>query len=418
MSTKRPTSPEDTSSSISRLLTALVAYNGIFALISGSFTPQGLVKIMFSECGLITDYIAVGGLGASFMNAAAVTMICILAVQISGSLFKGNSLAAIGMTCGFAFFGINPVNLIPILIGTFLYSALRKESFANNVHVGIWAGCAGPIVQYMFHRGGFSMPLNAVLGILMGILVGILIPACAQSTLRAHEGMNLYNAGFATGVVLVGVSAVMKGFGYTFESVLSWNTEHRILIIIYLAGVLCASVIYGYLEAGKSVQGLITIGKHSGHKVDFTSHTDFGTTLMSMGITGLIGLVYILLIGGDMSGPVISGVLSMWSFGAIGKHYRNVIWVLLGIVLLSFVSGWNLTDPAVQFSALLGTCICPFAGRFGPLWGVLAGMLHISIVRQTGSFHAWLNLYNNGFAGGLVSMILLPLAQMFTREKK
>lgn len=401
---------------IRNLLLASAAYHALFAFISG-FRFDGLSAIMFSECGLVTDYIAVGGLGASFMNAAIVILVCIGAVQISAAAFCANSLASILMSAGFAFFGINPVNLIPILTGTWIYSLLKKESFGNYVHVGIWAGCAGPVVQYLFHHAGFSGPVNAVLGIAGGILAGIMVPACAQATARGHQGMNLYNAGFASGIVLAGVSAVLKGFGYTFESVMSWNTDYRTLIFAYLAVQLVLWMIAGFLINGKTLNGLARLGNRSGHKCDFVSLDGLGAAMMNMSLTGLIGLVYILIIGGDPSGPVISGIMSMYSFGAIGKHYKNVLWVLLGIVLLSFVSVWNLSDPAVQFSALLGTCICPFAGKYGPLWGVIAGMLHISLVRQTGSFHSWLNLYNNGFAAGIVAMILQPLASAVARDR-
>jgi hypothetical protein len=350
------------------------------------------------------------------MNSALLTFLCVVFVYISGSKFSGNSLASIIMTSGFAFFGINPVNMLPIMLGTYLYALLMNEPFSKHVHTGIWACCAGPVVQYMFVHGGGSTFVNVIAGIIAGTAAGFLIPPCASATVKAHEGMNLYNVGFASGIVLIVLSAILKGFGYTFEAVSSWYTEDKGLLTAYIFVLLVLWFIVGYILNDRTWEGFMSLQERSGQKCDFVALDGLGATMMNMALTGLIGTIYILVIGGDLSGPVISGIFSMFSFGAFGKNCRNVVWVLAGIVLLSFVSVWKLTDPAVQFSALLGTCICTFGGKYGPVWGMIAGMVHISIVRQSGSFHSWLNLYNNGFAGGVVGIFLLPAAKAFTKK--
>ena len=57
-------------------------------------------------------------------------------------------------------------------------------------------------------------------------------------------------------------------------------------------------------------------------------------------------------------------------------------------------------------AALFGATLAPVAGCFGWPAGVLAGFLHGSVVLRTGGFVGGVNLYNNGFSGGLVSIFL------------
>lgn len=53
----------------------------------------------------------------------------------------------------------------------------------------------------------------------------------------------------------------------------------------------------------------------------------------------------------------------------------------------------------------------PIAGEFGILCGVLAGFLHASVALNVGIVYGGMNLYNNGFAGGIVAMFLVPVIQ-------
>ena len=41
--------------------------------------------------------------------------------------------------------------------------------------------------------------------------------------------------------------------------------------------------------------------------------------------------------------------------------------------------------------------------------GLLAGAVHLTLVMRTAPWHAGLNLYNNGFAGGLTATLLIGI---------
>lgn len=44
------------------------------------------------------------------------------------------------------------------------------------------------------------------------------------------------------------------------------------------------------------------------------------------------------------------------------------------------------------------------------------GFIHTSMVLNIDVLHGGLNLYNNGFSGGLVAMMIIPLLDFFTNR--
>ena len=62
-----------------------------------------------------------------------------------------------------------------------------------------------------------------------------------------------------------------------------------------------------------------------------------------------------------------------------------------------------------QLAGLFGTTLAPISGHFGWPFGVLAGFIHSALVLQISSPVAGVNLYNNGFSGGLVAIVLYPI---------
>jgi hypothetical protein len=151
---------------------------------------------------------------------------------------------------------------------------------------------------------------------------------------------------------------------------------------------------------------------------DFITLAGLGATLLNMGLTGLLALVYILVIGGDVNGPVIAGLLSVAGFGAFGKHPFNITPVVVGVVLGSLAKPWGIADPAIQLAALFSTNLAPVSGQFGWRWGTLAGYVHSSAALSVGPAHGGLNLYNTGFASGIVASVLVPVIIAINDRRK
>ena len=72
--------------------------------------------------------------------------------------------------------------------------------------------------------------------------------------------------------------------------------------------------------------------------------------------------------------------------------------------------------PGVLLAALLCTGLAPIAGRFGWIWGVVAGFIHMCVVQHTSGLQGGMNLYNNGFTAGLVCVLLVPIIEALAPE--
>ena len=77
-----------------------------------------------------------------------------------------------------------------------------------------------------------------------------------------------------------------------------------------------------------------------------------------------------------------------------------------------------ITAPGVLLATLLSTGLAPIAGQYGWIWGVVAGFVHMAIVQNTSILHGGMNLYNNGFAAGLVCVLLVPIIDALKPEKE
>ena len=105
-------------------------------------------------------------------------------------------------------------------------------------------------------------------------------------------------------------------------------------------------------------------------------------------------------------------------FSAFGKHARNILPVMLGVFIGAYGMHHTPDYPSLQLAGLFGTTLAPISGHFGWPYGVLAGFIHASLVLQTGGPVAGLNLYNNGFSGGLIAIVLYPTITAIARKRR
>ena len=93
-----------------RLICVMLAASALLAVFAVIAQPNtslltGLWKIQISEAGLITDPMAVGGVGAALLNAALVLLVCTALVRWLKVPFTGVSFACLFMMAGFAQIG-------------------------------------------------------------------------------------------------------------------------------------------------------------------------------------------------------------------------------------------------------------------------------------------------------------------------
>ncbi|NCR39979.1 MAG: DUF1576 domain-containing protein [Microcystis aeruginosa W13-11] len=399
-----------------RLILGIVASYGLAFIVFGFLMSSpgeilnGLIEIITTRDALITDYIGVGGIGAAFVNAGLLTCLACLLYRITQASISGASIASLFLLLGFSLFGKNLLNVWPIIAGVWLYAKFRNESFAAYINIAFFGCALAPIFSEILYSTAISRSVSIPLALFTAVLLGFILSPVATQLFKAHAGFNLYNIGFTAGVIGTLVVALYKSYGYVPDPVMIWTSENQGILTGFLVILFLSMLIVGIFLDRQSLGQLSTLVKLSGQAPsDFVAIVGLGATMVNMGLCGLLGLAYLLVIGGDLNGPTIGGILTIVGFAAFGKHPFNIVPIMAGIFLGSLAKPWNINDPAIVLATLFGTTLAPISGQFGWQWGIVAGFLHSSAALTVGFNHAGLNLYNNGFAAGIVAAVMVPV---------
>lgn len=369
----------------------------------------GFKKIVFSVDILITDYFEIAGPGAAFINASAVTLFAIALLYFNRLEATGYVVAVVSLMFGFSLFGKNVFNIWFILLGTYLYTKTARKPFSECLCVGLLSTALSPIISYVFFKDGVTL-LNMMVSLIIGLLIGFAMPVLAEFTKKIHNGYILYNVGFACGLLALVIVPIMKSYGVVFSSVSFWSKGNNGLFAPFLFSVCGVFVLASLVLDRNILKKFRKLLKHTGQSPgDFIKLYGRTPVLMNIGLNGIIATSYVLLIGGDLNGPTLGGIFAIMGFGANGKHPLNILPVMMGVVLGGFTKQWSLTDPSMQIAALFSTTLAPIAGTFGPVIGIAAGFIHSSVVLHAGGGYSGMNLYNNGYAGGIVFLVIYPL---------
>lgn len=380
---------------------------------SPSEIADGLIKIIIHPGVLLVDYIAVGGIGATFVNSALVMLVCMAFIAILGLKINGPLIAGILTAGGFAFIGKNIYNIWPIFIGGLLYAKYAKIEFKTILLPIIFATALSPVVTY------FSFEIASIpLGIFFGMLIGFLVPAMMAQMLKFHDGYNLYNIGFTAGILGTFFAAFLRGFGYTLDTQSVLSTEYSNFIMILNLATYSIMLLVVFISNNFSFKGYASLFSRSGRGLSNQIESlGFRGTYANMGFIGLIATAYVFLVKGVYNGPVMAGIMTAVGFAAFGKHPKNSIPIMLGVFIGGSIMKYDVSATGIVIAALFGTTLAPIAGAYGTIPGIIAGILHVAMVNNTGALHAGMNLYNNGFAGGIVAAFLVPVLNRLIKKK-
>ncbi|MGM0600697.1 MAG: DUF1576 domain-containing protein [Candidatus Rifleibacteriota bacterium] len=378
---------------------ALLIIIGLFWSDGSSFF-EGYKRILFAPGLLVTDFFAIGGVSASLINAGIMGLLTLGIIYYTGTSLSGPTLAIIFTVAGFSMFGKTPVNVWPVPVGVALSAWLRRENFRSFLLAALFGTALGPVVSHI----SFGIGLGYLVGIVAGIACGMVLPGLASHVLHNHQGFCLYNIGFTCGIIGMFATAILKMFGYETELAIAWHQESQQELVIVFSLYFGSMLLLGF----KGIKYVPGIFKQIGSLVtDFVYRDGMDATLFNMGLVGLLGMAYISFVGGSFNGPTLGAVMTMVGFAAFGKHPRNIWPLMAGVFLAAIISSRSPAEPAVLLGALFGTALAPIAGGFGIIAGLLAGFVHLAVVLHVGTFHGGMNLYNNGFAGGLVATLFL-----------
>ena len=380
---------------------------------------KGIIAILHSPSVLLTDYMVVGGMGATFINSGLVALIGLALVRLAKLNISGPIIAAIFTMAGFALFGKNILNIWPIFVGVYLYARVKKDKFGKYILPALFGTTLAPMVSQFALGFNLSPIVGITLGIVFGILTGFILSPLATHVLGFHRGYNIYNIGVTGGFAGTVFMALFRGHGLKGEPTLIWGEGFNLTLIPIFTIFFVSMIILGMFLDPNSFKLIGKLFNNTGVLVtDFTDLNGFGVTFVNMGLVGLIGILYIIWAGADLNGPTLGGLLTMVGFGAFGKHVKNIIPIMLGVYIGTMIKIWSPSDPGAILAALFGTTLAPIAGTFGPLVGIVAGFIHLSVVMNVGYLHGGMNLYNNGFAGGIVAALMVSVLSAFVRIDK
>ena len=256
-----------------------------------------------------------------------------------------------------------------------------------------------------------------MISILIGVFIGFILPPLSMHTASMHMGYNLFNVGFSAGMVAFAIVCILRSFGVESQSVLIWKEGIDPGIAIGLLLYFLIAFVYGWFLNQWKLKGVFAITRHPGRAVaDFVLMDGAGPTLMNMALVGISCLIYIICIGGDLSGPVVGAILTAFGFAAFGVHLKNFLPVLAGVVLATAFNRFTITTPGIQLAAIFAIGLAPIAGQFGVFAGILAGVAHCAIVMCTSEMYGGMNLYNNGFSAGWTAILLIPILESFMKR--
>ena len=394
------------------IFTVILLYLVAFICSSPLEIWDGIRQIIVSRDALITDYFVLADYGAAFFNAALVMTVCVVLLMVEKIPFTGSTMAVVFINAGYGLWGKNIANILPILLGAFLYAKLHHVRFGRHIYTALFGTSLAPFVTEIMYMLPFSAPVNFAIAVAIGILLGFVISPLSMHTASMHMGYNLFNVGFSAGVIAFVIVCVLRSFGLESEAVLIWQEGIPMSLAVGMYAYFAMAILFGLVVNRGKIEKLLHIFTHPGRAVaDFVLMDGPGATLMNMGLVGALTLTYILLIGGDLSGPVLGAIWMAFGFAAFGAHVKNFIPVLLGVFAYSFISQYEMTTPGIQLAAVFAVGLAPIAGQFGILAGALAGMLHSAIVMCTADMYGGLNLYNNGFSAGWVAIFMVPILE-------
>ena len=387
-----------------------------FIIESPQSLVNGMMTILVSPSQLFTDYMEIASVGSTLLNVAIMLGISIYSYKKLEIPLNGTVIGSLGMLAGFSFFGKNLFNSIPFMIGVWIYTKVTKQNYRNYVIVGLFGSALGPLISFLAFSGVLPQGWSVLIAYALGIFIGFILPQLSTQFLGFHQGFSLYNVGFTAGIIGMVVLGFMNAFGIEVETRTLTSTQSPLILYQLLIGfcvILIMTSFYLHFKKKEKYHFKLLLKLSGRLPSDFVEMTNLATVTLNISIIGFILLGYVLMNGGQLNGPIVGSIIGVMSFGAFGNQVKNTVPVLVGIMIGSYLTGVEPTSTSALIAAIFGTTLAPVSGYYGPFAGMIAGFVHITLVSHVVVMHGGLNLYNNGFAGGFVAAVLVPIFEIF-----
>ena len=440
----------------SKFLRLFFAFVSVCFIVAAVILPdrgemlKGFVRILIYPCKISTNYFHMGGYAATFFNMGIVGLFCLGLTYLPGC--KPNNVTTLGflLTVGFGSWGMNIVNMIPTVLGVCLYALVKKEKLGAMANAMMFSTGIAPLISELLFRYpgveylGFNW-LGLGLGLFVGLIIGFFLPAGMAHAPNIHKGYDHYSAAVPVGFTAFFLRAVLY-------NVLLGTTPAKLELptmaapganFFYACNIFCivlfAALIVIALLMGCSFKDYWNLMKDSGHGVSFSSKYGTAAFLMNAGVFGLMIVAYYNFAALIDPNQAMSDVWTGMTFGIVfcmlatcnsGSHPRNVLPIMAGYVVFSYLFGWlsglmGVEKYALSIgsqSILIGLCyangLSPISGKYGFGYGMLAGGLHYLLVSAVPDMHGGFLLYNGGFTAALICLVFVPQLEKFCKTKE
>ena len=398
---------------------------------------SGLWQIISQPSKISTNYFAVGGYAATFLNMGLVALICLLLFVVLKAPVTNVSNLAFLLTLGFCSWGINVLNIWPTILGVVIYCLVKKEKLSANANAMLFSTGIAPLITELMVRYpnaeavGFNVP-GVLLALAVGFVIGFFLPAGLAMSPKIHKGFDLYSAALPIGMTAFFLQAVLyKTMGVALPAApdaATLQVASRLTVNVFCCVVFGLCVVFA-LVLGCRPKDYWRLLTDPALVTNFSSAYGNAVFLMNVGVYGLFILGYYNLIGGTFNGVTFGIIFCILATCNSGSHPGNVWPIMLGYVVASAVFGWlsalagGTFAGAVNAQAIMvGLCyangLSPIADKYGWQYGFLAAMMHYVLVTSVPSLHGGYCLYNGGFTAALICIILVPQLEKLCRTKE
>lgn len=388
----------------------------LIVLLGGPAFFSELTKLLTDPGVLITDYLSVGGLYPTLFNVFFLICINIGLIMAMKQPINGGTLAGLLTIGGFAFFGKSIINVIPIYLGVVIYAKAHKTSLRNHSTTLLFSSAIGPLVSYIWFALPSPFIFRFLLGILAGVLAGFITPQLSVFAKRFHQGLNLYNIGFTLGIIATGFGLIIRLLGFDTESQVPLSTGFDTPLWL-LNGILVTGLFLGALIAPKKDLTYRAFLKSKEMGEDFIERYGSRLTLLNMGILAIIGYSFILILQQPLNGPIMAGLWTLIGFGAYGKHIKNSLPLMIGVLIGIFLGIGSMESVGSIIAIFFVTALAPVVTKYGIGIGIIAGMIHLALLPVTYQIQGGFDLYNNGFTAGFAAYLIILIVKSLEKVK-
>lgn len=391
---------------------------------------SGYYQILTQTSKISTNYFAVGGYAATFLNVGLVGLFFLaLFVGLDAPANNVSTLAFL-LTLGFSTWGIHLLNLLPTVAGVCLYCLVRREKCKANVNAMLFSTGIAPIITDLMIRYpnaeviGYN-PVGIALGIVVGLAIGFFLPFGLPHSPKVHKGYDLYSAALPVGMMAFFLQAMLfKTMGVALPAAPSAETlsvASQSITNIF-CGVVFGGCVVAAFAMGCSAKDYWQLLKDPEMAGSFSGVYGNAAFLMNLGVYGLFILGYYNLIGASFNGITFGIIFCMLSCCNSGSSPRTVLPIVAGYVAascifqyLSELAGGSFGGAVNAQAIMVGLCfangLSPISRKFGWEYGVIAGMMHYVLVTSVPNLHGGYCLYNGGFTAVFICILLVPVLE-------